>query len=502
MTVCTERTALQLTEAQASAVKGIMSNVDSGIGPSLLCGYAGTGKTVTTAALVSSLVSRGKRVVVATPTHKAKYQVERALEARGAHGFEAVTVHRLLGLRQRIDYSTGKETFEPDPSPNAKNMLRQATRWDEDLRKEVAIKPIDVVIVDETSMVASSIYRFLLEEAKGKSLIFVGDDRQLTPVGEDQPCKAFAECASVYRLTEVLRHDGAILNLATATRSQSTGRAKFQSATGGGTRVIAYERPEDWLAALLQLAKTDESYEDPDFCRVLAFSNSAVEEMNHRIHQYIYGFNAPEYAPGMVCVTRDAVPDPLGGRTLLHSTIDLLVDAAELARWRPELIVATRDRWGLPTYARPTLPDEIQDFFDDEDPYDCWDLSVEVCGSDQKEVIKVIAKSHHDRWVEAQNFIAAQAKQAKKSAAMEPNKSKAADLTQLCKSLWQLFYNRKNQVARIQPASALTVHKSQGSTFRHVFLHPGIDDQPRFQNQLAYVGITRAAETLHVIADR
>jgi exodeoxyribonuclease-5 len=72
--------------------------------------------------------------------------------------------------------------------------------------------------------------------------------------------------------------------------------------------------------------------------------------------------------------------------------------------------------------------------------------------------------------------------------------------------LWGLFFRRKDCVGKLQPASALTVHKSQGSTFQHVFLHWDIDgggSQPTgVQNQLSYVGITRAAESLHVVGDR
>lgn len=72
--------------------------------------------------------------------------------------------------------------------------------------------------------------------------------------------------------------------------------------------------------------------------------------------------------------------------------------------------------------------------------------------------------------------------------------------------LWDLYFRRKDCIGRLQPASALTIHKSQGSTFQNVWLHWSIDGwgsaPTAQQNQLAYVGITRAAETLHVVGDR
>jgi exodeoxyribonuclease V len=502
--VCATQTELCLTKAQQLAVEGIISNIDNHIGPSVLCGYAGTGKTVTTAALVSRLVSLGRKVVVATPTHKARSQVERALIARGASCFEVVTVHRLLGLRQVINYQTGEVTFEPDPKGN--NMLTKTEEWDEETRTMVPVRHIEIVIVDETSMLQSSLYAQLIKETAGRHLVFVGDDRQLLPVGESSVCPAFTQSASIHRLTEVLRHDGAILNLATTTRSLDKGRARFESADGGETRVIAYRRPADWLSALLEIAKKEESMIDPDYFRVLAFSNEAVEEMNDRIHQHIYGFNAPEYAPGMVCVTCDAVPDPLGGRTILHSTVDLRVQNAEIELWKPSKLIVAKDRYGIPaykqfnfekySYLRETpkskhLLDDLESFLEEEDEYKAWALETEVVGDfdvEQIEHIKVIAKGDQQRWNQSQKSMASFAK--------------STTDTDLRRDLWRLYYCRRDQIARIQPASALTVHKSQGSTFTHVFLHPSIDDRKDMQNQLAYVGITRAAQTLHVIADR
>lgn len=63
---------LTLTADQQEAVEGILAEIRKKDSCPVLCGYAGTGKTVTTAALVTRLVDRDLRVVVATPTHKAR----------------------------------------------------------------------------------------------------------------------------------------------------------------------------------------------------------------------------------------------------------------------------------------------------------------------------------------------------------------------------------------------------------------------------------------------
>lgn len=457
---------LQLTSDQQKAIDGILRDIGQPSARAVLCGYAGTGKTVTTAALVSALIDRGKRVVVATPTHKARAQVERALLACGADGFEAVTVHRMLGLKQVRDKNSGKETFAPDPG--GKNMLSEKDKWDEELCKRVPISPVDVVIVDETSMLSSELYDLLLRELNGRPVVFVGDDRQLLPVGEDQVCRAFTEAQSLYRLTEVLRHDGAILNLATATRQMAVGRAPFAAAQGGGSRVVAHRSREQWLNELLELAASTEARADPDFCRALAWTNKAVKELNERIHARRYGAGAPQFIQGMTCVTVDAIPGPDGSGPLLNSTMDVLIDAAE------------RDFCEFPG-------DENGD-----ELWDVWSLTVSLPGDVVPPVtFRVIAKDNERRWGESLRAIA--------------DKAKAADGNER-RELWDLYFKRKDCVGRLQPASALTIHKSQGSTFKNVWLHWSVDGwgsaPTAQQNQLAYVGITRAAESLHVVADQ
>jgi len=457
---------LTLTRDQQEAVDGILAEIEKEGACPVLCGYAGTGKTVTTAALVAALVDCDLRVVVATPTHKARAQVERALRERGAGGFEVVTVHRLLGLKQVRDKQTGKESFEPEPG--GKSMLTEKERWDDEMCRMRPVRQIDVVIVDETSMLNSELYSLLRRELSGRPVVFVGDDRQLLPVGEDQACLAFTEASEVFRLTQVLRHDGAILNLATATRKLSIGRALFASADGGGTRVVAHRSRESWVETLLEMAASEESMRDADFCRALAFTNKAVDELNLRIHQRRYGMDAPQFVEGMTCVTVDAIPDPEGGSPLLNSTVDVLVEEAMRIQ-------------------RNFIGDEPQC-----NPWDCWALTVSVPGEGLPPVtFHVLAAEERQRWDAAMRKIAEEAK-----AASGEERSR----------LWGLYFRRKDKVGRLQPASALTIHKSQGSTFKNVWLHWSIDgwgSAPTVQqNQLAYVGITRAAESLHVMGDR
>ena len=147
-------TDLTLTFDQQAAIDGILRDIEEPGARVVLCGYAGTGKTVTTAALVGELKAKGMNVAVATPTHKAKVQVEKALRARGARGFLCVTLHAMLGLKPRIDYKTGSVEFLPDYGSD--NMLaRKSSKefFNYETGETEEKDPIDIVIVDERSMV-------------------------------------------------------------------------------------------------------------------------------------------------------------------------------------------------------------------------------------------------------------------------------------------------------------------------------------------------------------
>jgi superfamily II DNA or RNA helicase len=135
---------LILTADQRSAVDGILRDIQQPGARVVLCGYAGTGKTVTTAALVTRMQSIGMNVAVATPTHKAKIQVERALRERGANGFTCTTLHALLGLKPSINSSTGKVEFLPDFGKDNKLSHRQTKEfYDRDLGEMVEVSSKD-----------------------------------------------------------------------------------------------------------------------------------------------------------------------------------------------------------------------------------------------------------------------------------------------------------------------------------------------------------------------
>ncbi|CAK0751562.1 hypothetical protein CCP4SC76_2280001 [Gammaproteobacteria bacterium] len=73
----------------------------------------------------------------------------------------------------------------------------------------------------------------------------------------------------------------------------------------------------------------------------------------------------------------------------------------------------------------------------------------------------------------------------------------SSDLDSRRRAAWRLFFETKRQFADLRPPFASTVHKSQGSTFQHVFIHlSDIGRNTHWQEvvRLLYVALTRPAQ--------
>lgn len=122
----------------------------------LMTGSAGTGKSSISRAILNVYKSVGCSIAACSLSAKAAGRITEAT------GFKATTIHRLLGAKGK---DGGGFTF------NKENPL-----------------DYDVIFVDETSMVNCDILNSLVEAIRyGSRVIFVGDAKQLPPIGAGSP---------------------------------------------------------------------------------------------------------------------------------------------------------------------------------------------------------------------------------------------------------------------------------------------------------------------------
>ena len=135
-------------------------------------GGAGTGKTFVLGKVWQSLREEKTSIVLCAPTGRAAKRIEELT------GIRAKTVHRLLEYPMPHELGTG----EPNkPKRDRQNPLGER-----------------VVIVDESSMITTELYRNLLDALPRYGVIrFFGDDNQLPPVEEYEDNKAVSPFAKV-----------------------------------------------------------------------------------------------------------------------------------------------------------------------------------------------------------------------------------------------------------------------------------------------------------------
>lgn len=130
---------------------------------SVLIGPAGTGKTTLLNALVNQL--HGQRVVLLAPTGKARVQLEIKVRPTGGN---LVSFHTLASFLARTERFDGERYLVGDVHA---------------MRDEA-----DLVVIDEASMLTEEMLAATLDAFRriGR-LVFVGDPRQLPPIGAGRP---------------------------------------------------------------------------------------------------------------------------------------------------------------------------------------------------------------------------------------------------------------------------------------------------------------------------
>lgn len=133
---------------------------------SVLIGRAGTGKTTLLSVLCAQPEVNKNGVLLLAPTGKARVRMEDVARKAGITNSQAFTLAQHLGRTSRYDGSTQR-------------YLMKGERGEKGAR---------TIIVDECSMLTEEMLASLIESlSKFDRLIFVGDFRQLPPIGAGRP---------------------------------------------------------------------------------------------------------------------------------------------------------------------------------------------------------------------------------------------------------------------------------------------------------------------------
>ena len=171
----------------------VMNNIQAGGQMLTLCGSPGTGKTVTLGIILK--IFRNQTLAACAPTGKAAQRLTQSLG-----GLNATTIHRLL-----------------QPRPLSGGGFEFALQ-NQDL-------PVEVVAVDEASMVNNWLAASLFRAMNPSSfLILVGDQNQLPPVGPGTMLRDLQATGRFQELTQIRRNAGMIVKSCAAIRDMQVPR--------------------------------------------------------------------------------------------------------------------------------------------------------------------------------------------------------------------------------------------------------------------------------------
>lgn len=268
---------IQLTQGQQAAFDAFASFVmDPTKQVMVVEGFSGTGKSTLTRTMVQELPkimktarlvhpSLAEREVILTATTNKACEALEGLTDQGV-----VTVQSFLGLRVQTDYRSGETRLVP---------------------RSNEIKHDALVFIDEASFVDSQLLDLVFKRTKHCKIVFIGDPAQLTPV-KAANAPVFAAGFPTVRLTEVVRHDGPILELATKFR-HTVETGEFFSFVPDGQAVVHLSREAFEDEIIKEFNRPDWNYKDS---KVLAWTNKTVIAYNQAISDHVSG--TPEFCVG------------------------------------------------------------------------------------------------------------------------------------------------------------------------------------------------------------
>ncbi len=456
-----EKFSAGLTSEQKLVLNKFKDWIDSSTDSSsfVLSGHAGTGKTFLSIRLLMMVEMKGLCWTVAAPTHKAVGVLRKALENEMITPvWYPSTIHRLLRLQ--LKRKRGKEVLEQ--TVQTANSLSQ----------------LSLVLIDEASMIDSNLLKIIIDcaELSQTRLVFVGDPSQLPPVSESKSEVFSISRATKVFLNNVVRHHGPVLKLANSLRE---GRLPSKippclPLIKDEKGLVGFLNHSKWLNLALESLKVAAKENKADHARILCYTNKKIENLIPYVRRAMYGKDADYF---------QALP----GETLMSQSVvmsNACIDEGQ-----------TRDEGGI------IFGSNIEVTVKDVTPRKCNLLDLGLSGKYNTDInileileVKVLSGERSLSLRLLPPYGTSSRKQIDNIFTSLSTQAKSAS-KQEGRLIWRDFFTIRDCFASLVPASVLTVHRSQGSTFEKVFVARDVfwPQDLNLRKQLLYVAVTRAS---------
>lgn len=406
----------KLNQDQETLLKTLNSFMNSDKQHFVLSGQAGVGKTTCIKTFITNNQSNFD-IAVTTPTNKSLKVIR---ESIGDAKVMFKTIYSLLGLRM-------------EPSGEVKELV------DSGLVKDAG--QYDLIIIDEASMLSEAVLEYLEQKTlfTGTKILFIGDNQQLPPVGEEVSV-IWKKFPVDFTLNKVERHDNSILTFVQGIRGNRN--PVFEST---GPEVFIHT-DESFEKRLIKAAKQGKFH--AGMAKGIAWRNATVDLLNNIIRQ--------EYH-----MTKSDNPFVKYDRIVVMAPIPSdIPNAPNLANTDDEGIVMN-----ISINQHPKFP-----------VYKVWTLDVRMESGDDI-LIRLIHESSKD--------------------ALDMQLKEYAG-----KKMWKHFWNLKDAFHQVKHGYCLTAHRSQGSSYIEIYVEAGdimLNRDIKTRMSCLYVGCSRASKQLHIL---
>ena len=453
-----------LNEEQATAYKGLVDRLVPGFPSrlSVLKGYAGTGKTFVVTKLVNEYLFnyRTRKVCMTAPTNKA-VRILKGMAEYEHTNLEYMTVHSMLALKEQIT-ADGKQIFVRD------------------FKREPSVSKFDLVIVDEVSMLDDSLFAMLMDEMEmcAVRFLFVGDPCQIPPVNR-MDCIPFDKSKQeeldmrVFELTRIVRQaEGNPLISATMRVRENIesdaidlGGDKFIGTSEGVIEFSSSDPADmDLMSMTLKTYFCSENFkQDPDFMKVVAWTNKTVDAVNDLVRGFLYGRKRKKLEVGERLIANTPI---MREETILFNTNDEL------------LVVSFEVKEDVHNGGAVTIK-----------YYEAVVEHLGKNGSLMKSMVWVVHEESGETFSKVKEMLQDYAKKQSRG-------------SQMAAMAWKDYFAFTRRYADVKYNYAITAHKSQGSTYVNtmVMLYDiSKNKRVKERNRILYTACSRPRKKLMVV---
>ena len=429
-----------------------------------LAGYAGTGKST----IVKKVLDDYRYgIVVSAPTHKAKKVV------MNTTGEDGATLHSLLGLRPDVDL----DNFNPnDPKFNPIAIPR--------------IADYNFVVIDEASMINQELYDLIIDKTLNTrtKVLFMGDPAQIPPVGEkasvvfEQDNKEFHQLTKIERQNDTNPLAYVYSDLRNNLNRLDGGFERKSVMNELGEGVVFTIDKREFRKAIMEKYRSEEFRKDTDFCKVIAWKNETVMKSNKVIRAELIGKDVDIVEVGDILMGYRSVSEEKQRFNIIENSADYRV----VRKGEKE-----ENAYGITGFHVQLREDVARGRFKHQDVF-------------------IIDANDHDNlhlYAEMHDFFRDRGKANKKDWKKYYEFRRSNLLMKTIEKYRNGLYRSSQDtiVKDLDYGYAITGHKSQGSTYSHVFVMENDINENwvlKERNQIKYVALTRPSISATVLTNK